>query len=159
MIFEILAVIAIYTIIAHLLDYRILKNYYFNKQKWDLNISCGLTDCGGLNGDIIERKVKNFIKIRNIYNLPFKDKQFNYVISSHTIEHIEDPVKFYNELKRVSKNVTLLLPPIWDIAAVGFFMEHKWQFLTLKTKHANILPKSFKLPYWKYQRKFGQRVK
>jgi len=159
MILEIFLFIILYTIVSHVIDYRILKPIHFKKHKWDLNISCGFVDGGGLNADVVQRNVKNFIKVENIYKLPFKDKQFDNVVSSHTIEHVDNPEAFYNELKRVSKNVTLLIPPIWDIAAVGFFMEHKWQFLTLKTKHVNILPKSFKLPYWKYQKKFGQRIK
>ncbi len=151
--------IILYTVASHVLDYRILKPIHFNKRKWDLNISCGPTDGGGLNADVIERKVKNFVKVKDIYNLPFKNKQFDHIVSSHTIEHVEDPVKFYNELKRVSKNVTLLLPPIWDLAGLGFLFEHKWQFLTLKTHHVNKLPKKFKLPFWWYQKRFGQRIK
>lgn len=146
----------VYTFVTHIVDYRIIKPYHFKKQKWDVNISCGPTDGGGLNLDIIERDVKNFVKIKDIYNLPYKDNQFNHVISSHTIEHVKDPVRFFNELRRISKNVTLLVPPIWDFAAFGFLMEHKWQFLTLKTKYVNKLPRHFKLPYWWYHRRFGQ---
>lgn len=148
----------IYSIIVVLIDYEILKNYFFKKQKWDLNISCGKTDGGGLNADIAKREVPNFVLIKDIYNLPFKDKQFANAICSHTIEHVEDPEKFYNELRRVSQKVVLLVPPIWDIFALVNFKEHKWQFLTLKAKHVNFLPRKFKLPYWWYQKKFGQRI-
>jgi SAM-dependent methyltransferase len=144
--------------IGHILDYRILKNRYFSERKWDLNISCGFTDGGGINADIIEREVPNFKLIKDAYNLPFKDKQFKNVVSSHTIEHVDDPERFFNELKRVSENVTLILPPIWDLAAMLFLMEHKWQFLTVRSKHVNSLPKRVKLPYWWYHERFGQRV-
>jgi ubiquinone/menaquinone biosynthesis C-methylase UbiE len=31
-------------------------------------------------------------------NLPFKDKEFDFVISSHDLEHVEDFSYFINEL-------------------------------------------------------------
>ncbi len=37
------------------------------------------------------------------YSLPFKDKAFDYVICSHTLEHMEDPKKFVKEIMRVAK--------------------------------------------------------
>ena len=40
---------------------------------------------------------KNFIKITD-KNLPFKDKEFDFVISSHDLEHVEDFSYFINEL-------------------------------------------------------------
>jgi SAM-dependent methyltransferase len=103
----------LYIIIAAFADYFI-RNHYISKQKWDLNICCGDTNGGGKNADVIKRKVPNFVLLKNIYSLPFKDKQFENTICSHTIEHVEDPEKFFKELKRVSKNVVLLVPPIWD---------------------------------------------
>ncbi|PIP18096.1 MAG: hypothetical protein COY82_00295 [Parcubacteria group bacterium CG_4_10_14_0_8_um_filter_35_7] len=148
-----------YLIIAHIIDYRILKSYYFKKQKWDLNICCGNTDSGGINADIIKRNVPNFVLIKNIYELPFEDKEFESVLCSHTIEHVKNPDKFYKELERISKNVTLLIPPFWDIASIICFRQHKWQFLTLRIKHVNNLPNKIRLPYWWYQREFGQIIK
>jgi hypothetical protein len=149
----------VYLLLANILDYIILKNYYFKRQKWGLNICCGNTDGGGVNADIIKRSVPNFILIENIYKLPFKDKEFKDAICSHTMEHVDDPDRFYKELKRISENVVLLVPPIWDLASLGAFREHKWQFLTLRTKYFNNLPRKFKLPWWWYQKKFGQTIK
>ncbi len=149
----------IYLIIANIIDYMILKSYHLKKQKWDLNICCCDTNGGDINADIIKRNVPNFVLIKNIYKLPFKKKEFENTICSHTMEHVENPDKFYEELKRISKNVILLVPPLWDLACLGNFREHKWQFLTLRTKHINNLPRKFKLPYWWYQRKFGQNIK
>ena len=148
----------IYLMITHIIDYRLLKNYYMKKQQWDLNVSCGNTDGGGINADIIKRNVPNFVLIKDICDLPFKDKQFENTICSHTIEHIEKPEKLYKELRRVSENVVLFVPPVWDLAALMTFREHKWQFLTLKTRHVNSLPRRFKLPYWWLQRRFGQKI-
>ncbi len=36
--------------------------------------------------------------------MPFKDNQFDFVIASHIGEHIDDPVIFCSELKRVAKS-------------------------------------------------------
>jgi len=36
--------------------------------------------------------------------LPFKDKSFNYVITSHILELVEDPVRFIRELTRVARS-------------------------------------------------------
>jgi uncharacterized protein YbaR (Trm112 family)/antitoxin component of MazEF toxin-antitoxin module len=35
--------------------------------------------------------------------LPFKDKEFDFVIASHVLEHSLDPVRFLDEMQRVSK--------------------------------------------------------
>lgn len=159
MVFEIIVAVSVIVFFGHLLDYKVLKERHFYTQKWDLNICCGLTDGGGLNADIIERDVPNFVLIKDIYNLPFKDKQFENTICSHTLEHVDDPERFFNELRRVSKNVTVLVPPIWDMAAFTWMLEHKWQFFTLNSRHVNRLPQRLKLPYDSVHNVFGQRVK
>jgi len=155
--FILAAIMAIF--ITHLIDYRILKSYYFNKKKWDLNISCGPTDGGGINADIVERDVPRFVLVKSIYSLPFKDKQFKNTVCSHTMEHVDDPDRFYQELRRVSENVVVIIPPVWDFAALLYFPEHRWQFLSIGTCHINCLPKKVPLPYSAFQRRFGQRVK
>ncbi len=151
--------LALYTIIANVVDYRLLKSYYTKHKKWDLNICCGNIDLRGTNADVVKRELPNFVLIKDMHKLPFKDKEFENVVCSHTLEHLENPERFYSELKRVGKNVTILIPPLWDIGCMVVFREHKWQFLTLKTKHVNYLPKKFKLPFWWYQKRFGQTVK
>ena len=54
-------------------------------------------------------KEKNFIKL-NSKNLPFKDKEFDFVIASHVLEHVEDFKFFINELERVSSKGYIELP-------------------------------------------------
>lgn len=46
MILEIIFVFMVVGLLINTIDYRILKKYRLKKQKWDLNISCGLTDGG-----------------------------------------------------------------------------------------------------------------
>ena len=54
-------------------------------------------------------KEKNFIKLTSKY-LPFKDKEFDFVIASHVLEHVEDFKFFINELERVSNKGYIELP-------------------------------------------------
>jgi|SRR3989338_5415935 len=153
-IFQVLLAIVLVLVAGHLIDYRILKPIYRKERKWGLNISCCNTDGGGINVDVVERDIPNFVLIKDIYKLPFKNKQFDNVFCSHTIEHVKEPERFYKELQRVGKNVTILIPPLWDMA--GSFLdiiEHKWMFLTLKTRHDNNLPKMVKLPFWEFHDK------
>jgi len=142
------------------IDYKFIKNKYLKSEKFDLNICCGNTICEGVNADIVKRNVPRFILIKNIYNLPFKNKQFKKTICSHTLEHVDDPMKFFKELQRISEHVVILVPPLWDYGCMFNLNEHRWQFLTLKSKHINKLPVFFKLPLAEtYQKKFGQSVK
>jgi len=141
------------------IDYSFFKSKYFKSEKFDLNICCGDTSCGKINADIFKRDVSNFVLIKDIYKLPFKDKQFKNTMCSHTMEHVEDPIKFFRELKRVSDNITILVPPLWDYGCMFIIWEHKRQFLTFVPIHKNRLPKFFNLPFSSYiQNKFGQKM-
>ena len=48
------------------------------------------------------------IKVGDIYKLPFKDKSYDTVYSSHVLEHCEDPDKVLLETVRVAKKVFML---------------------------------------------------
>jgi len=54
-------------------------------------------------------KDKKFIKLEN-KKLPFENNQFDFVIASHVIEHVEDVKFFISELERVSKKGYIELP-------------------------------------------------
>jgi ubiquinone/menaquinone biosynthesis C-methylase UbiE len=54
-------------------------------------------------------KDKSFIKITE-KKLPFKDKEFDFVIASHVAEHVEDISYFLNELSRVGKKGYIEVP-------------------------------------------------
>lgn len=138
-----------------------MKNRTLKSRKWDLNISCGKTDGGGINADIVKHKdLPNFVLIKDIYNLPFKDKQFNYILCSHTIEHVDNPEKFYLELKRVGRNVVLVVPPLWDMfASLLVPYTHKWIPITFRKIHTK-LPKLITHPLASpIQKIFGQVIK
>ena len=56
---------------------------------------------------------KKFVKL--IENkLPFKDKEFDFVIASHVMEHVEDIDFFIKELERVSKKGYIELPTMLE---------------------------------------------
>jgi len=156
----VLAVILFYLLLANILSYKILKDRIIESRKWDLNICCGRTDGGGVNADVKKYgDIQNFKLIKDVYSLPFQDKQFKNVLSSHTIEHLDDPKRFFDELKRVGSSVTLIVPPLWDVwASLLNIWQHKWIFLTFKKKHTK-LPKYVALPFAKtFQRTFGQYI-
>tara|TARA_Y100000816_G_C25997522_1_gene521104 strand:+ start:95 stop:736 length:642 start_codon:yes stop_codon:yes gene_type:complete len=56
---------------------------------------------------------KNFIRLENNI-LPFKDKEFDFVIASHVIEHVKDVKTFLSELERVSNKGYIELPTILE---------------------------------------------
>ena len=58
-------------------------------------------------------KEKHFVKITNNI-LPFKDKEFDFVIASHVIEHVKDVKIFIKELQRVSSKGYIELPTILE---------------------------------------------
>ncbi len=148
--------------LLNLLSYRVMGGFIRNRRKkWDLNICCGKTDGGGVNVDIVKHaEIPNLVVVDDIYNLPFQPNQFAHTLCSHTIEHVEDPKAFYEELDRVSENVTMVVPPLWDLSAVLNVVEHRWIFLTFSKEHVNQLPNYIVLPFARgLQEKRGQKIR
>ena len=54
-------------------------------------------------------KEKDFVKLTSNI-LPFKDKEFDFVIASHVIEHVKNVEIFIKELQRVSSKSYIELP-------------------------------------------------
>ena len=100
-----------------------------------LDIGCGFT--ANKNATIIADtkdfsdfyKDKKFIKI-NEKNLPFKDNEFDFVIASHVIEHVEDFEFFIKELERISKKGYIELPTrLGDNLVFENLNDHVWWFI------------------------------
>ena len=111
---------------------RIIKE----NQKWKvLDVGCGyrahpkatvIADVQDLSNYYKERK---FIKI-NEKKFPFKDKEFDFVIASHVIEHVEDFEFFIKELERVSSKGYIELPSrLGDNLVFENKTDHVWWFL------------------------------
>ena len=74
-------------------------------------------------------KDKKFVKIDD-KKLPFKDKEFDFVISSHVIEHVEDFEFFINELQRISTKGYIELPTrLGDNLVFENKTDHIWWFI------------------------------
>ncbi|MEL7296048.1 MAG: methyltransferase domain-containing protein [Pseudomonadota bacterium] len=162
MLIKLLVLVATITAIIvflHWYSYRHLKTRIVEARDWDLNICCGKFDGGGVNVDIVRHAdLPNFVRVDNVYQLPFDDQQFDTVLCSHTAEHVDDPDRFDRELRRVGKTVVYVLPPVWDLAAALNVLEHRWIFLSLRKVHYR-LPRRVKLPFARrLQATIGQRV-
>ncbi len=69
---------------------------------------------------------KKFIKLTE-KKLPFKDKEFDFVIASHVMEHVEDIDFFIKELERVSRKGYIELPTkLEDNLVFENKKEHLW---------------------------------
>ena len=73
-------------------------------------------------------KEKEFVKISG-KNLPFKDKEFDFVIASHVIEHVEDFQFFIKELERITSKGYIELPSrLGDNLVFENKNDHIWWF-------------------------------
>ncbi|HEV7621112.1 MAG TPA: methyltransferase domain-containing protein [Flavisolibacter sp.] len=76
------------------------------------------------SGDIKVLKHQQFLNADG-ENLPFKDKEFDYVICCQVLEHVENPVKFLSEQFRVAKKGYIEVPSL-----IGEYLfpreSHKW---------------------------------
>ncbi len=73
-------------------------------------------------------KGRKFIQIKDKV-LPFKDKEFDFVIASHVIEHVEDFEFFINELERIAAKGYIELPTrLADNLVFENKKDHIWWF-------------------------------
>jgi len=88
-------------------DYNILDiGCGYNANKY-ANVICDVQDLSNHYQD------KRFVKL-NEKKLPFKDKEFDFVVASHVMEHVEDVEFFIKELERVSKKGYIELPTMLE---------------------------------------------
>ena len=112
-----------------------VNNILKKNSNWKIaDIGCGyranvnatvIADIQDLSDYYSDRK---FIKI-NEKKLPFKDKEFDFVIASHVIEHIEDFEFFIRELERISFKGYIELPSrLGDNLIFENATDHIWWF-------------------------------
>ena len=97
-----------------------IDNLLQNNITWNiLDIGCGynankfakvICDVQDLSNHY---KDKKFIRLSE-NKLPFKDKEFDFVVASHVMEHVEDIDFFIKELERVSKKGYIELPTMFE---------------------------------------------
>jgi len=110
---------------------KTLKNNNNNKI---LDIGCGYTANSNATtiADVQDfsnfYKDRNFVKIEN-KKLPFRDKEFDFVIASHVIEHVEDFQFFIKELERIAHKGYIELPTrLGDNLVFENVTDHIWWF-------------------------------
>ncbi len=116
-----------------------------------LDIGCGYTanqnatiiaDAQDLSNFYTE---KNFVQVKEKV-LPFKNKEFDFVIASHVIEHVEDFEFFIKELERISSKGYIELPSrLGDNLVFENKKDHIWWFLFDDFKHELIASKKNQL--------------
>tara|TARA_B100000686_G_C16486962_1_gene810123 strand:- start:161 stop:790 length:630 start_codon:yes stop_codon:yes gene_type:complete len=114
---------------------KFVNDLISQNKNWNiLDIGCGYS--ANQNATVIADtqdfsnfyKNKNFIKINN-KKLPFKDKEFDFVISSHVIEHVEDFEFFIKELERISSKGYIEIPTrLGDNLVFENQDDHIWWF-------------------------------
>ncbi len=67
------------------------------------------------------------LKLRqgDIYNLPYKDNEFDLVLCTEVLEHLEDPRRALKELKRVAKRYCVISVPNEPWFMLGNFLRGK----------------------------------
>ena len=100
-----------------------------------LDIGCGYraNKYASVIADVLDLsdfyKEKKFIRIKD-KKLPFKDKEFDFVIASHVIEHVEDFEFFLKELERISTKGYIELPTrLGDNLVFENKTDHIWWFI------------------------------
>ena len=113
-----------------------LDNILEKNSTWNiLDVGCGyrahpkanvLADVQDLSQHYNKRKFKKI----NEKKLPFKDKEFDFVIASHVIEHINEFEFFIKEIERISSKGYIELPSrLGDNLVFENKKDHIWWFV------------------------------
>ena len=112
-----------------------VNNILKNSKNWKiLDIGCGYraheqaTVIADVQNFSNYYKGRKFIQIKE-KKLPFEDKEFDFVIASHVIEHVEDFEFFIKEIERISSKGYIELPSrLGDNLVFENKRDHIWWF-------------------------------
>ena len=111
-----------------------IENLLSQKKDWKiLDIGCGYSANNYATTICDVQDLSNFYKNKNFVilknkDLPFNDNQFDFVISSHVMEHVKDLKYFIKEMERVSKRGYIELPTkLEDNLVFENKKEHLWK--------------------------------
>jgi len=122
-----------------------------NPRKFTLDIGCGGTGDGDVNldlyfgktdhhsGNIQPRNIPNFVN-GDAQQLPFRDNVFKVTRCCHVLEHMEKPLRALKEMKRVSRELSLIYVPsplVYDRTTTHIFSWSEWTL-------SNLLKRVFK---------------
>ena len=111
-----------------------IENFLSSKPNWNiLDIGCGYSanKYANIICDVRDLskvyKDKKFIRLID-KKLPFKDKEFDFVIASHVMEHVEDVDFFISELQRIASKGYIEVPTkLEDNLVFENKNDHIWQ--------------------------------
>ncbi len=113
---------------------KFIDNLVKNNPNWNiLDIGCGYTAHEKANVVCDVQDLSNYYKEKKFIKLndkifPFKDKEFDFVIASHVLEHVDDVTFFISELERISTKGYIELPTLLDDNLVFENKnDHLWQ--------------------------------
>ena len=99
---------------------QFIDNLLNENSNWKiLDIGCGYTAHNSASVICDIKDLSNFYKDKKFIRLtekklPFNDKEFDFVIASHVLEHVEDVDFLIKELERVSTKGYIELPTILE---------------------------------------------
>ena len=99
---------------------KFIDNLLKNNTTWKiLDVGCGYTAHSNASVICDVQELTDFYKDRKFIRLkektlPFKNKEFDFVIASHVVEHVDDVDFFIKELERVSTKGYIELPTILE---------------------------------------------
>jgi SAM-dependent methyltransferase len=72
------------------------------------------------------------VVICDIHRLPFADRQFDFVMTSHVLEHVDDPIQACRELQRVGEAGYIETPTMLKDALFSWAKGmHKWHLVAI----------------------------
>ena len=114
-----------------------IVNKTLKNNNWKiLDIGCGYraNQYATVIADILDLKNfyknKKFVKLEKNKSLPFKDNEFDFVVASHVIEHVDDFEFFIKALERISNKGYIELPSrLADNIVFENKTDHVWWFI------------------------------
>jgi len=96
-----------------------------------------------IDQDLVTENPTIQFKIANIENLPFKDKEFDTVVCTHTLEHVQNIFNAIKNLKRVTKKRLIVVVPKQRPYKYTFdlhlhFFPYELSLLTIMNTNGNI---------------------
>jgi len=119
---------------------KILKKISLSREEKILDVGCGvgnlskylkgfnLYGCDLMESFVKQAKKKNYkqVKVADVYNLPYKDNEFDKILCFGVFEYINNPEKAMKELLRVCKGEIILNTPNYNSAGINHFLFGNW---------------------------------
>lgn len=108
-----------------------------------LDVGCGCQTRGTLNLDFNHNSPADMIYDLNRIPYPFSDKQFKKVLAYHVLEHLDNPERVLNELRRIAEVVEIKVPHCKSMTAKSD-ATHKHTF---NTKWFSVYAKKYQVNF------------